>query len=42
MDGFLECMIYLSILIFLVILLLSIMFYDFSFEGTIFKNSIDF
>lgn len=35
MDGFLECMIYLPILIFLVILLLSIMFYDFSFEGTV-------
>lgn len=35
MEGFLEFMLYLLTFILLVILLLSIMFYDFSFEGIV-------
>lgn len=35
MEGFLEFMLHLLTLILLVILLLSIMFYDFSFEGIV-------
>lgn len=40
MDGFLEHMLYLLIFILLVILFLSIMFYDFSFEGTVIDKFI--
>ena len=40
MDGFLEYMLYLLIFILLVILFLSIMFYDFSFEGTVIDKFI--
>lgn len=40
MDRFLECIIHLFILFFLVILFLSILFYDFSFEGTVIDKFI--
>lgn len=40
MDGFLEYMSYLLIFILLVILFLSSLFYDFSFEGTVIDKFI--
>ena len=40
MDGFLELLSYLLIFILLVILFLSILFYDFSFEGTVIDKFI--